>query len=126
MKVEELKIGQGKVDIQLTISQKDDIRSYNKYGKEMKVANAIGEDDSGKIKVSLWNDDAEKVQVGSKIKITNGYVSEFNGEKQLSSGKYGSLELVDNFEGEEAKKDKPIKKSPKKVESKENFDDDAF
>ena len=94
MNVKELKSGQGKVDIQLLVKSVSDVRSFNKYGKELKVANAVGSDDSGEIKISLWNDDITKVNTGDTIQISNGYVSEFNGEKQLSAGKFGKIEVV--------------------------------
>ena len=142
MKISELKTGQGKVDIELMIKSKSDVRVMNKYGKELKVANAIGSDDSGEIKITLWNDDADKVMMGSRIKITNGYVSEFNGEKQLTSGKFGKLEVVngsgssdDSSEGDSempkaGKSDKakrPVKvEAEKKEEEEENFDDVTF
>ena len=95
MNVKDLKPGQGKVDIQLKVKNVGDVRSFNKYGKELRVANAVGVDESGgEIKISLWNDDIKKVNTGETIKITNGYVSEFNGEKQLSAGKFGKIETV--------------------------------
>ena len=95
MNVKDLKAGQGKVDIQLMVKSVSDIRSFNKYGKELRVANAVGVDESGaEIKISLWNDDIKKVNAGDTIQITNGYVSEFNGERQLSAGKFGKIETV--------------------------------
>jgi len=94
MNISELQPGQGKVDIQLKIISIDEPRTFNKYGKEFRVANALVQDSSGQIKLSLWNDDISKVKAGQKIKIINGYVSEFKGEKQLSTGKYGSLEVL--------------------------------
>ena len=94
MKLSELKAGQGKVDIDVTVKSKQDPRVMNKYGKELKVANAVITDESGEMKLTLRNADVDKVNVGDKIRITNGYVSEFNGEKQLTSGKYGKLEVV--------------------------------
>ncbi len=94
MKVSELRAGQGKVDTEVTVKSKEAPRAFQKYGRELKVCNAVVQDDSGEIKMSLWNSDADKINVGDKIKITNGYVSEFNGEKQLTSGKYGKLEVV--------------------------------
>lgn len=96
MKISDLKSGQGKVDIEATIKSVEQPRVLNRYGRELKVANAIAQDDSGEIKLTLWNQDIDKVQVGSKIKITNGYVSEFQGEKQLTSGKFGKLEVIDS------------------------------
>lgn len=94
MKVSELKAGQGKVDVELEIISKDDVRTFNKYGKDLRVCNCMAKDDSGEIKLTLWNDDIEKVKVGSKVKVSNGYVGEFNGEKQLSSGKFGKIDIV--------------------------------
>lgn len=94
MKISELKTGQGKVDIQATVVSVGEVRTYNKFGKDLRVAEAVVSDGSGEIKLSLWNEDIEKVQQGKTIKITNGYVSEFRGEKQLSAGKFGKLEVL--------------------------------
>ncbi|MBS3157661.1 hypothetical protein J4206_00050 [Candidatus Woesearchaeota archaeon] len=94
MAVKDLQPRQGKVDITLDIVEKGEIRSFNKFGKEGSVCNATGRDDTGTIKVSLWNDEITKVNVGDKIKITNGYVNEWQGELQLSAGKFGKLEIV--------------------------------
>jgi replication factor A1 len=137
MKISELKAGQGKVDIELKIRSKTEPRTINKYGKVLIVANAVGEDDSGDIKITLWNDDVTKVNAGDKIKISNGYVSEFNGERQLTSGKFGKIEVVSGSENpekvvDENKKDKVKKAKKEKIETKkdttseENFDNDAF
>jgi replication factor A1 len=94
MKISELKVNQGNVDVEGIIKSIAEARTFNKYGKDLKVANAVLEDESGNIKLSLWNDDILKVKEGDKIKIINGYVSEFNGIKQISSGKYGKIEFA--------------------------------
>lgn len=94
MKISELKAGQGKVDIEVKVKEKKEPRTIEKYGKELKLCNTIVTDDSGDISMTLWNDDVDKVNQGDTLKITNGYVSEFNGQKQLSSGKYGKLEVA--------------------------------
>jgi replication factor A1 len=94
MKIAEIKPGLGKIDIEADVISMEEPRTFNKYGKDLKVANAIIKDDSGEIKLTLWNDEIEKVQPGSKIKITNGYCSEFKGEKQLTAGKFGKLEVL--------------------------------
>lgn len=94
MKISELKIGQGNVEVEGEIKDIGDTRAFNKYGKELKVANAILFDDSGAVKLTLWNDDVTRFKNGDKIKIVNGYVSEFQGEKQLTSGKFGRMEKI--------------------------------
>ena len=78
MNISDLKIGQGKADIEAVVKSLDAVRSFNKFGKDLRVANALIEDDSGSIKLTLWNDEIVKVKVGDKIKITNGFVNEFN------------------------------------------------
>ncbi|MBM3234073.1 DNA-binding protein [Candidatus Pacearchaeota archaeon] len=94
MKISELKVGQGRVEVSGIVKKISDTRVFNKYGRELKVADAILEDDSGAIKLALWNDDITKIKEGDKIKITNGFVNEFQAEKQLTAGKYGKIEVV--------------------------------
>ena len=94
MQIKEIKANQGKIDVEAKVIEKNDVREFSKFGKTGRVCNAVIEDESGKIKLTLWNDEIEKVNIGDKIKITNGYCSEFQGEKQLSAGKFGKLEKI--------------------------------
>lgn len=112
MKISELRAGQGNVEIEGIITEIGDTRAFNKYGRELKVSNAILKDDSGAIKLTLWNDDVMRFKEGDKIKIINGYVSEFQGEKQLTSGKFGRMEKIG--EGETADS-LPVHESPKNL-----------
>ena len=101
MKISELNAGQGNVEVQGTIKEFGEPRTFNKFGRELTVVNAILEDDSGKVKLSLWNEDATRFKEGDKIKIINGYVTEFQGEPQLTSGKFGSMEKIEGETTEE-------------------------
>ena len=101
MKISELQIRQGNVDVEGTIKEVGEPRSFDRFGKQIRVADALLEDDSGTIKLTLWNDDIDKFKVGDKVKVTNGYVNEFQGEKQLTSGKFGKLEKVGEGEAAE-------------------------
>jgi len=94
-KISELTSGQGNVDVEGTITDIGETRTFNKFGKELSVANATLKDDSGAIKLTLWNEDITRFKNNNKIKITNGYVNEFQGEKQLTSGKFGNIELIE-------------------------------
>jgi replication factor A1 len=55
------------------------------------VADAVVADETGSIKLTLWNEQIDQVNVNDKIKIENGYVTSFKGEIQLNVGKYGKL-----------------------------------
>ncbi len=114
MKTNELQPNQGKVDIELEIISIDEPREFEKYGKTLRVANAVAKDDVGEIKLSLWNEDIDKVKAGQKIKISNGYVSEFKGEKQLSTGKFGSIEILGS--GQESTEENSDEEQPQDSE----------
>ena len=93
MKISELTIRQSNVDVDGIIIEMGEVRTFDRFGKELKVANAVLKDDSGSIKLTLWNDDTN-LKEGNKVKVINGYVNEFQGEKQLTAGKFGKIEVV--------------------------------
>jgi replication factor A1 len=66
----------------------------SRYKDEMyNVATAIISDGSGSIKLTLWNDQINQVEVNNTVKIDKGYVTSFKGEIQLNVGKYGTLNV---------------------------------
>jgi len=102
MKIKELQVNQANVDIVLDIIEAGNARTFSKFGKPGRVANATGTDEAGdKIKISLWNEQIDKIDKGDKIHIKNGYVGEWQGEKQLSTGRNGTLEIVKKGPGPE-------------------------
>jgi len=96
MNISEVQAGQGKIDIEATVVSKAEPRIFDKFGKQGKVCNATIRDDTGDITLTLWNEQADQVNIGDKVKITNGYVSEYQGQKQLSTGKFGQLEVLNS------------------------------
>lgn len=94
MQIKDLQPRQGKVEITGTIIEKSDAREISSANFSGRVCNAKLQDTTGTIKLSLWNDQTTLVSVGDTIKISNGYVSEYQGEMQLSTGKFGKMELV--------------------------------
>ena len=95
MDIAKIQAKQGKIDVEGEIVSKDNPREFEKFGKRIRVCNCKLKDDSGKITLTLWNEEIDKVDVGNNVKIINGYCSEFQGEKQLSAGKFGKLEVIE-------------------------------
>lgn len=93
-KIGSLQPKQGKVDVEADVVEMGQPREFSKFGKTGRVANATIKDDSGKIKLTLWNEEIDRVKVGVRVRISNGYVNEWQGEKQLTAGRFGSLEVV--------------------------------
>jgi len=95
LQINDLKVGQKSVNIEVEVSSVGEVREFQKYGRQGRVATAIVKDESGEINMTLWNEDIDKVKEGSKIKIENGYVNEFQGDSQLTAGKYGKLTVLE-------------------------------
>ena len=95
MSIKDLQPKMGKVELVAIVSNKEEPRTFNKEGRSGRVCNAKIKDETGEISLTLWNDDVDKVNLGDKIQIKNGFVSEWQGELQLSTGKFGSLEILE-------------------------------
>ncbi len=96
MKIENLRNGMKQVDIDAKVVEKAPTREVmSRYKNETyRVATAVISDDTGKIKLTLWNEDIERVSENDTIKIENGYVTSYRGEIQLNVGKYGKLTVL--------------------------------
>jgi len=101
MEIKDLKPNQGNIDIVAVVVNKEEPRTFEKFGKSGSVCNAILKDDTGEVKLTLWNEDIDKVNQGDKIHLQNGWCSEFKGEKQLSAGKFGKIEIVEASAGQQ-------------------------
>ncbi|MEK6856396.1 MAG: SOSS complex subunit B family protein, partial [Nanoarchaeota archaeon] len=76
MNISGIQANQGKLSVEGKIVEKDNPRSFDKFGKKGKVCNAVLKDDSGEIKLTLWNEEVDKVEVGDKVRIINGFCGE--------------------------------------------------
>ena len=93
MNIADLRNGMKRVSVEATVKDKGTPRQVmSKFGTETyTVADAIVADESGSIKMTLWNEQIALVKVNDKIRIENGYVTSFKGEVQLNVGKFGKM-----------------------------------
>ncbi|MBN2422012.1 DNA-binding protein [Candidatus Woesearchaeota archaeon] len=94
MNISELEVNQKNVEIAAEVAELGEVREFEKFGRQGRVCTATIKDDSGEVKLTLWDEQIDKVKEGDKIEIKNGYVKEWQGEKQLSVGRFGSLEVI--------------------------------
>ena len=82
-----------RVTVEAKVVEKGDPREVRSRYKDetYQVADAIIADETGSIKLTLWNEQIDQVKVDNKVKIENGYVTSFKGEVQLNVGKFGKL-----------------------------------
>lgn len=94
MKIGEIKRGMSDVSITgkiIDISEKRDVQT--KYGRRS-VAEAVVEDDTGQISVSLWENQIDSVSVGDTVTVSGAYVTEFREKIQLNIPRSGKIETV--------------------------------
>ena len=68
-------------------------RVTTKFGEKAVVAAKV-RDQSGTIKITLWEDTVDLVDNGDFVKVDNAYINEYNGTKSLNLGKFGKIEKV--------------------------------
>jgi len=84
-----------RIDIEVKVVEIGDIREVvTRDGTTHRVATATVSDDSGDIKMSLWDEHTDQVKVGDQIRIENGYTTSFRNETQLNVGRYGRLIIL--------------------------------
>jgi len=123
MAIKDLQARQGQVDLIAEITEKGDIREFEKFGKTGRVCNAKIKDATGEMSLTLWNEQIDQVKVGNKIHIINGWVSEWQGEKQLTTGKFGQLEIIGEGSEttDEAEEAEVLSKKEMKTDQGENI-----
>ena len=92
--ISEIQPRQGKIELEAEIISKDTPKEFEKFGNSGRVCTFTIKNDSGEIKLTLWNKDVDEYNVGDKIRIINGYCNEFQGEMQLTTGKFGKIEKL--------------------------------
>jgi len=98
MMINEMKRGMSGISVEGRIVDVSEPRRVNtRYGPRS-VADATLEDETGSIKLSLWEEKIESVNVGDRIKIDEAYVTEFRNELQLNIPRSGKLEIIKRLE----------------------------
>jgi len=95
-KVKDLNQGSKKVNVLakvLSVGEPKQIQT--RYGEAKSVTEAVLGDETGKVTMSLWEEQANLVSPGDTIVVENGYVSFVRGHMRLNVGKYGSIKKSD-------------------------------
>ncbi len=102
--IKDLKIGMKSVDLKaevLEIAQPKFV--VTRFGNHASVANALISDETGKVKMCLWNEQIKTISEGDKIQIENATISAFRGEKQVRIRKNSLLTHRKKFTPGEAR-----------------------
>jgi len=96
LKIKDLRDGMKRVEVEAKVIGKAPTREVLSRYKDVvhRVADATINDGTGTIKLTLWNEQIDQVNVDDNIKVENGYITTFRGEIQLNVGRYGKLSVL--------------------------------
>ena len=82
-----------------------------RYGNSAIVTNVWIADETGKVKLCLWNEQANSFTEGETIQVRNASVSTFKGERQLCLGKTGTISVLQSQASRTKQDPEPIAKN---------------
>jgi hypothetical protein len=95
--VNALRAGMKRVNVKAEVLEiPKPVQVHTQFGNTVMVVNALVQDDTGKIKLCLWEAQINSITVGENIEIRNAHVCVFRGERQLRLGKKGVLSAKQN------------------------------
>jgi replication factor A1 len=103
-KIGQLRYGMKRVNLKADIVEVSSVKEVlTRYGNVSKVSNIKIADETGSIRLSLWNKHINNFVVGDKVEIKNCYVARYRGIIQINLGKKGEIHLIDQDETEKMK-----------------------
>ncbi len=93
--VSDLRSGMKRINIKAKVLEiPKPAQVHTQFGNTAMVVNALIGDETGTIKLCLWEGQINTVALGDEIEIRNAQVCLFRGEKQLRLGKNGALTVL--------------------------------
>jgi len=97
--IDDLSLGQSGVTVQGVVLDTESVRTFDRDdGTEGRVANLSLGDETGRVRVTLWDeraDRAEELDPGETVEVVEGYVRERDGDLELHVGDRGAVETVE-------------------------------
>jgi len=97
--VEDLSLGLSNVNLVGLLLDTDSVRTFDRDdGSEGKVSNLVLGDSTGRIRVTLWDEQADlatELEAGTTVEVIDGYVKDRDGQLELHVGNRGAVEEVD-------------------------------
>ena len=95
MKIEEIKRGMSGISVEGKVVDISEARVVNTRYGQRSVADADLEDETGTIRLSLWEEKITAVSIGDKVMIGDAYVTEFRNQLQLNIPRSGKLKITE-------------------------------
>ncbi len=103
-KIGDLKAGMKRINLKarvLAISRPH--QALTKYNDYVMFANATLTDETGTVKLTLWNNRINSLSINDIVEIENANVTAYRGETQLRIRRKGKLRVIENHKGVHAR-----------------------
>jgi replication factor A1 len=101
-KISELRNGMKGINVTAKIIEIPPTRTVNtRFGTLANVSNMMIADDTGSVRLSLWNNQIDKVHKGDEVEVSTCKVGRFRGELQLRLGRKGTISTINPPQQEE-------------------------
>ncbi len=81
--------------LEATVIELEPVREIvTRDGSKKKVRNGKLKDATGEISLVLWGAEVDLVSAGERVRLVEGWVSDYRGRPQMSLGRSGKLEKV--------------------------------
>lgn len=98
-KIDQLSYGMRGVDVKVKIIEiPPALHVQTRFGNTAHVSNVKVADETGSIRLTLWNDQINKIHVGDTVEIKNCYIAKYRKERRLRIGRKGTLTIIDDEE----------------------------
>lgn len=95
LKINEVKVGMKGIQLTAKIIEIPPARHvFTRWGSEASVSNVKLADDTGTIRLGLWNDQIDRVQLDDEVALKNCSVTRFAGEPQLRLGRKSTMTVI--------------------------------
>ena len=98
--IDALTLGQSDVTVRGLVLGTEELRTFDRDdGSEGQVANLTIGDETGRIRVTLWDERAERAEeldAGTAVEVVDGYVRERDGALELHVGDRGAVDEIDD------------------------------
>ncbi|MBS7643245.1 hypothetical protein KEJ26_01435 [Candidatus Bathyarchaeota archaeon] len=92
LQIKDLNAGTKIVNLKAWVIEKSTSRLvFSKYGDALTICTAIISDNTGLVKLVLWNKQIDAISVGDAVQIEDGKLTVFKGELQVGLGRRGRL-----------------------------------
>jgi len=99
--IDNLRCGMKGIDVTAKIIEVPPIKPViTRWGSECYVSNVKIADETGSIRLILWNKRIDKVRVGDEVELTNCYVSQFAGQPQLKLRRKSTISVINHLQRE--------------------------